>query len=295
VGKIGSYAQQAWDFAQGGVQAVQAAQQFAGSLGIGGQPPSGPPPQAAPSPADAGQPAALDAGAPPAPPPFAPAPPTAAVAPALDAGALQALAAAPATTAAPPAGIDQIALLLQALQQRQIPPLPGPVVQPAPAPAPVHAQPRTDALGLLRLILTNPQLQQALQSGAPGAAAATMPRSVELPVPAPAAPRHVRSVPIPLGAVMNAIAALAGQSMTELNEYTREEESEVPEYLVDEAGDFVVDPASADDRAALVAHLFRLSDATQRSGRYPRLNRRPAPARVELDEHDQWARDAGFI
>jgi hypothetical protein len=120
-----------------------------------------------------------------------------------------------------------------------------------------------------------------------------MPRSVELPVPAPAAPRHVRSVPIPMGAVMNAIAALAGQSMTELNEYTREEESEVPEYLVDEAGEFVVDPASADDRAALVTHLFRLSDATQRSGRFPGLNRRPA--RVDLDEHDQWARDAGFI
>jgi hypothetical protein len=142
------------------------------------------------------------------------------------------------------------------------------------------------------VILTNPQLQQALQSApAPGAAA---PRTVALPVPSPTAPQQTRQVPIPLGAVMNAIAALTGQSMTELNENMSEEEPEVPAYLVDDDGNFIVDPASPDDRAALVTHLFRLSEEAQRSGSVPRQSRRFAEADTELDESEQFAIDAGF-
>jgi hypothetical protein len=196
----------------------------------------------------------------------------------------------------PAAGFDQIAMLLQALMQRQIPPLPAPVPQPVappPAAAPMPAQP--DAFGLLRMILTNPQLQQALQSAPVSAAAAAVPRTVALPVPSPMAPNQMRNVPIPMGAVMNAILALAGQSMTTLHESVSEDEPEVPAYLVGEDGEFLVDPGSDDDRAALVAHLFRLSDAAQRSGRYPQPHRRPRAPDRQLDASDAWARAAGFF
>jgi hypothetical protein len=104
----------------------------------------------------------------------------------------------------------------------------------------------------------------------------------------------MRSVQIPLGAVMNAISALAGQSRAELNASTREDEPEVPPYLVDEEGDFIVDPASPDDRAALVTHLFRVSDEAQRAARYWQPDAPPSEADGELDESDAWARDAGF-
>jgi hypothetical protein len=154
----------------------------------------------------------------------------------------------------------------------------------------VAAPAQPDAFGLLRMILTNAQLQQALQPAAAG-----MPRTVALPVPSPTAPRQVRTVPIPMAAVMNAILALAGQSVTELNEAVGEDDPDVPAYLVAPDGEFLVDPASADDRAALVTHLFRLSDAAQRSGRYPQLTRRPAQAGRKLDAADEWARAAGFL
>jgi hypothetical protein len=198
-----------------------------------------------------------------------------------------------------PAGYDQIAALLQALQQRQIPPLPGAVSQPvgalAPAMPPMRTAappPQTDALGLLRVILTNPQLQQALQFMPAGAAT---PPPVQLPVPTPAAPGQARPVQVPLGAVLNALVALSGRAMTELNENVSEEEPEIPEYLVGDDGDFLVDPASADDRAALVTHLFLLSDAAQRSGWYPQLEGASDEADVELDESEEWARDAGIL
>jgi hypothetical protein len=172
-----------------------------------------------------------------------------------------------------------IGTLLQALQQRQIPPLPGPFAQPA-------AVPQHNALTLLSLILANPNLQRTFHSAQTTGVA---PRTVELPVPATTAPTRTRSVPIPLGAVMNAIAALAGQSMTELNESTPEDDPEVPSYLVGDDGDFLVDPSSPNDRAALVAYLFRVSNEAQRAG-YVQPD-----AEDEMAEAEAWAEDAGFI
>lgn len=137
------------------------------------------------------------------------------------------------------------------------------------------------------MILTNPQLQQTLQTQA-------APRAVTLRMPVAGVPGAARPAQIPLGAVMNAIALLAGQSMTELNEFVSEEEPEVPEYLVDDNGDFIVDPGSADDRAALVAHLFRVDEAAQRltweSQEYYPLDE----SEGELDESEEWARAAGL-
>ena len=193
----------------------------------------------------------------------------------------------------PAASVDQLGILLQALRQRQIPPLPGQPAQASPTVTPAAPLvPQADGMALLRLILGNPQFQQALQwSAVMGSAGA---RTVELPVPATSPPSRMRSVPIPLGAVMNAISALAGRSMTELNESTREDDPEVPSYLVDEEGEFIVDPASSDDRAALVAHLFRVSDQAQRSGPFwPPHEGHPEEAE-ELDESEVWADEAGF-
>ena len=188
--------------------------------------------------------------------------------------------------------MDQIAALLQALQQRQIPPLTAPAPPPPatvpPVAAPAAAQP--DALAMLRAILTNPQLQQTLQSAAPGGA--PMARTVQLPVPTPAAPQQVRPVPIPLPDVLRAILSLTGQTAGRVGE--GEDEAEFPEYLVGDDGRFLVDPASADDRAALVGHLFCLNDAARRSGRYPQLRRRSGAAGGGRDRSDEWARAAGF-
>jgi hypothetical protein len=152
--------------------------------------------------------------------------------------------------------------------------------------------PQADGTALLNLILGNPQFQQALQWTAMMGSAG--PRTVQLPVPATGAADRMRSVQIPLGAVMNAISALAGRSMVELNATTREDEPEVPPYLVDEDGDFIVDPANPDDRAALVAHLFRVSDEAQRWAGSWQSDGEPAEADGELDESEEWARDAGI-
>lgn len=155
----------------------------------------------------------------------------------------------------PAADTGQVGQMLQALQQGQIPALPGPYASPAPS---GQAAP-PDATAMLRLILSNPQFLAALQSSA----ASSTPQPVRLPVPVAATAPQMRQVPIPLGAVLNAIVTLAGASMTDMSAATREDEPEVPGYLVDPRGGFIVDPANADDRAALVTHFFRLSAEAQ--------------------------------
>jgi hypothetical protein len=158
-----------------------------------------------------------------------------------------------------------------------------------PAPAAPATAPRTDALALLRLILANPEFQQSLQQAATSGPAA--PRTVPLPVPISEPGSATRPVQIPLGAVMNAIVELAGQSMTELNAMSTEDDPEVPEYLVSDDGEFIVDPASPEERAALVTHWFRVSDQTRQGAAEPQ----DPSAENELDESDEWARAAGFM
>jgi len=190
--------------------------------------------------------------------------------------------------------------LMQALQQRQIPPLPAPqpppYAWPPPQVAPTAAPPAADGMSLLRMILGNPQFQQTLWGQHPAAGPSPV---VPLQLPIAGLPNRRRSVPIPLGAVMNAISMLAGQSMTELNAGTREEDPEVPSYLVSEDGEFVVDPASPDDRAALVTHLFRINDAAQQLDTAgPQddflFDDNGFGFSSELDESEAWAENLGF-
>jgi hypothetical protein len=155
-----------------------------------------------------------------------------------------------------------------------------------PGAPPGWGAPRLEATNLLGLILGNPQFQQALQlMGTYGAAA---PRTMGLPVPGPGGGR---TMPIPLGAVMNTIGALTGPAMMELNQLTREDDPELPEYLVGESGELVVDPGSSRDRAALVAHLCRVAAAAAAAGW---SGEDVGEGGGFLDESDLWAREAGF-
>jgi hypothetical protein len=290
---------QLFDLVQGGAQAFQQAQQFANAIGLTGRTPA-----PAPSPAgDVGQPAGVDPGVAvsSAVPPVSPGePPSAPPLPMQPSGAVpqpspsgQPMPSGPQPSyGAPPPSFDQLGFLLQALQQRQIPPLP---VSSVPPTMPT-GQP--DAFSMLRAILTNPQLQRALQSS--GVAGRP---SVQLPVPTVAAPRQMQQVQLPLAAVLNTIFALSGQAVRESDEGMGEEASELPSYLLGDDGNFLVDPDSPDDRAALVAHLFLVSEEAQRH--FPRTGRvKAAPAPVnsrfheadgELGECEAWARDAGII
>jgi hypothetical protein len=194
------------------------------------------------------------------------------------AGAVPALPGFPGAQGAPGApafaggAVDQLAGVLRGLGALR-------------PPAPAAAAPAMDATALLSTILSAPQLQQALRSAATlGPAAA---RSLQLPAPTPAG---TQSVSVPLGAAMNAIMTLARQSMAEIDEQTQEDEAEVPEYLVGEDGEFVVDPGSPEARAARVAQLFQAARGVERA-RAGELMDRIGPG---ADDPDAWAREAGW-
>ncbi len=285
------YLKQGWKFAQFG---TQIAQQFGGARGApssGDQPamvtpgPAAGPTAGATSPTTPSGTDVAQPGADTQPPPSGV--PDAGVAAAPDAS----------STAAPPA-VDQLSFLLQALQQRQIPALPGTAPQMAgSATAVPGVAPQADGLALLRLILTNPHFQQTLHMASSMGAAG--PRAVSLPVPVVSQPRKRRAVQIPLGAIMNAIALLARRSMTELNATTQEDEPEVPSYLVNEHGDYIVNPADAIARASLVTRWFELSEEAElaeqaeQAEQLDEANEMDETA-AEMDESDEWAEDAGF-
>ncbi len=289
LGKLTQGLQKGLGFVQQGMDVAQKGYDFAQFFrppgGPGAPPPAMPPGPSGPDVPPAGAPFS-GPGVPPEYPSPAPGPD----------GATPMLGAPPAgmPPSGPPAqGYDQLATMLQALYQRQIPPLPGPAfASPAyPGWAPL-APPQNDPMATLLTIMGNPQFQQALHwSSVMGPAG---PRNIQLPIPAPGYPGDTRSMAIPMGAVMNTIAALASQSRNQFGATTREDEAEVPEYLVGEQGDFIVDPASPDDRAALVAHLFLLNDEAQRSGWFQPPDVPMEDAEAELDESEQWAFEAGF-
>jgi hypothetical protein len=278
------YLQQGLDFARFG---TQVAQQFTGPA-PGGQPapapdagamagaPSAAAPQAgqpfaAVEPGDASQPPPETPGGPggqPVPVPYPQAPPA-------------------GVPSQPTAGGDQLTQLLQALQQRQIQPLPGTYGAPFAAPPQAPAPPA--GLALLQMILSNPQFQQTMQRAAAYGPAVS--RAVGLNVPHAAYPWMPRQTQVPLAAVLNTIARLAGHGMAELNESTPEDDPEVPEYLVSEDGEFVVDPAVADDRAALVTHLFLIDREAQNRAPFAAD---PTDQPAELDESELFAEDFGF-
>jgi hypothetical protein len=88
-----------------------------------------------------------------------------------------------------------------------------------------------------------------------------------MPAPTGSARRDV--VPLPMNAVVQAIASLAQRSTLELDEALADEDEfeEAPaEFLLTESGDLIVDPADPYRRADLVAHYFRCAAEAERSG-----------------------------
>lgn len=201
-------------------------------------------------------------------------------------------------------GAGQVGGLMQGLQTRQVPPLPGTAglswaapaaafPQPAPAPlAQTGGQPM-DATVLLGLLLNNPAVVQAIAS----APAAMQPAAAQIPVAlAQGAP-----VSIPLRDVMGTIAQLARGAALELAETLTEDDlgesaAILPDYLYAEDGELLVDPTDPAERAALVVHLLRLQAEGARAGTVAadlQSASRPAadPARHAAD---LWAREAGL-
>ena len=111
---------------------------------------------------------------------------------------------------------------------------------------------------MLQQLLSSGQLITGLAQGIVGGT--TGPREVVLEM---AGPEGVSEVAIPLGAVMNTIAHLATEAMHEFEAATHERESDVPEYIVSESGEYIVDPMSPAARAALVLDYFRRAQAAR--------------------------------
>jgi hypothetical protein len=114
---------------------------------------------------------------------------------------------------------------------------------------------------LLQQLFSSPALTQGLARGIVGGT--TAPREVVLEIASNDGGSE--QVAIPLGAVMNTISHLASEAMHEFNAATHPSEADVPEYLVGESGEFIVDPANPSDRAALVLDYFRRAMAQQQA------------------------------
>ncbi|HYD40163.1 MAG TPA: hypothetical protein VEB43_04995 [Anaeromyxobacter sp.] len=250
-------------------QAAQVVSQFT--------PRQAPPPGPAPGPGPEPAPGLAPEPAPPPAPDGGPAPYAAAP------HAPYAPYAPPAAPPGGPAGALRT-VLLQGLRSGQLLSLPGPVRPPSAAPPAPAPAPPLDATGMLGLILGNPQLQQALQWAA--VLGPRAPRSVQLQIPSTTEPGATRDVGLPLGAVMNAIARLATEAVAELDEAAREDAPEVPEYLVGEDGEFVVDVASPEERARAATFMLRVAQEAERARRLDGVG--------AGDELDVWAREAGW-
>jgi hypothetical protein len=92
-------------------------------------------------------------------------------------------------------------------------------------------------------------------------------------------------VALPIQDVVGAIGSLAQRSMIELEGFAREGDAFVPEYVVGEYGETLVDPGDPSARATLALHLLRLHGEAERFGDVHE---------AEVDEAELWAREAGF-
>ncbi|MCB8978728.1 MAG: hypothetical protein H6657_15005 [Ardenticatenaceae bacterium] len=112
----------------------------------------------------------------------------------------------------------------------------------------IKAQPRlpsgagSPAAAQLLQMLSRPEVLQGLTSMALGRAGQQNVR--------------VGNTQIPTGAIGNLLSVLANQASSEYNASTSYEGATVPGYLLDTDGEFLVDPAIPEDRAALLVQLL---------------------------------------
>lgn len=138
----------------------------------------------------------------------------------------------------------------------------------------------------LASLLNNPRIMQALQAalfrGREGA--------IHVETDAP----YRASESIPLADVMDTIARLAQESALELNALAGEDAAEIPEYLINEDGEYVVDPECAEDREALVLGYLRRQGELKRYQELDGFVENEGGAGNETDASEVWAREAGF-
>jgi hypothetical protein len=139
-----------------------------------------------------------------------------------------------------------------------------------------------NATALLSLLLSNPQLQQALRA-APVLGQAG-PQAMSLGVPTASGGQAQAAIPI--ASVMNLIAALASRSTRELVEAFGEDEA-TPDYLLDEYGGRLVDPGVPEQQAAVALQYFRLAGESVRFSESDEDE-------TSLDESDRWLMEAGL-
>lgn len=108
------------------------------------------------------------------------------------------------------------------------------------------------AAAQLLKILGQPQVTQALMSMAMGGAGKGTVR--------------VGNVPVPTGAITNALRRLLERAESEFHGQKAGESAGTPLYLLDDTGEFVVDPTDDDARADLVIELLELADAADALG-----------------------------
>ncbi|MCG8349689.1 MAG: hypothetical protein MI924_18140 [Chloroflexales bacterium] len=93
--------------------------------------------------------------------------------------------------------------------------------------------------------LFQPQTLQALMAGAMGQAGASQ--------------VNVAGRPVPIAAFFNLLSTLAGRAAEEYNALGISDSRAVPRYLMDAEGEYLVDPANPDERAAVLLGLLELA------------------------------------
>jgi len=118
---------------------------------------------------------------------------------------------------------------------RSVSPPPQPPIAPA---APATAQ--------LLQVLARPEVLQALMSMLLG----------------PSGRRHVpvAGTPVPVGAFTNLLGVLANRAAAEYNVLAAPSGEDIPRYLLDVNGEFLVDPAVPEERAAVLLGLLEIAE-----------------------------------
>lgn len=192
--------------------------------------------------------------APPPPPRPAPPPPPRSAPPPRPAPPATVTPLPPRPAAVPPPGI--------------VPPMPVPqTAVPMPAPQPIAPGSLSSAAQLMGTLLT-PQMLQALLALLLGQAGQ---RSV-----------LVGNTEVPIGAFPNLLSTLANQAAAEYNASTYNAGEDVPRYLMDADGEFVVDPAIPEQRAAVLLEMLGRANAQPARSIDP--SARPHAAQMSLED-----------
>lgn len=135
-------------------------------------------------------------------------------------------------------------------------------------------------------LLNNPQIQQLLRS--------SLFRRREGVVRIESDGPYSESVSIPMADVVNTISRLARASAVELHALDDEDAPEIPEYLVGEDGDYIIDPECPEAREALVLEYLRDQSEADRYAELSGWDDMAGGGGYDTDAPEEWAREAGF-